>query len=147
MIDPPRPAAADGPVADPAAFVRRDGEGLCHLDLMAENIHCADCIRKIERGLLALPGVAAARVNLSLRRIAITWREGMVAPVALVEGGHPAGISRRALRSRHPRRDDQGGGSRASALPRRRRLRRRQYHAALRRGLGGQCRRYGCGDP
>ena len=52
MREPPGPVAAEGPMADPEAFVRRDGEGLCHLDLMAENIHCADCIRKIERGQL-----------------------------------------------------------------------------------------------
>jgi P-type Cu2+ transporter len=94
MTEPPRAAVSDGPIADPAAFIRRDSEGLCHLDLMAENIHCADCIRKIERSLLSLPGVTAARVNLSLRRIAVCWREGEVAPVALVEAvtrlGYPA---------------------------------------------------------
>jgi P-type Cu2+ transporter len=81
----PRVAAGDGPTADPAAFVRKDADGLCHLDLMAENIHCADCIRKIEGRLLAMPGVTAARVNLGARRVAIAWREGEVQPLALAE--------------------------------------------------------------
>lgn len=94
MTGPVQRGSADGPIADPAAFLRREADGLCHLDLMAENIHCADCIRKIEGCLRAMPGVAAARVNLGLRRIAIAWREGEVEPVALVEAvtrlGYPA---------------------------------------------------------
>ena len=94
MTGPVQRGSFDGPIADPAAFLRHEADGLCHLDLMAENIHCADCIRKIEGRLKAMPGVAAARVNLSLRRIAIAWREGEVEPVALVEAvtrlGYPA---------------------------------------------------------
>jgi Cu2+-exporting ATPase len=85
LSEPVQRGAPDGPVADPTAFVRRDADGLCHLDLMAENIHCADCMHKIESRLLSLPGVRAARVNLSLRRVAVTWREGEVAPLAVVE--------------------------------------------------------------
>jgi nitrogen fixation protein FixH/copper chaperone CopZ len=76
---------ADGAAADPAAFVRQDAEGVCRLDLMAENIHCADCIRKIEGRLLAMPGVTAARVNLGGKRIAVAWREGEVEPLAIAE--------------------------------------------------------------
>ncbi len=76
-----RPAYA--PVADPAAFVRRDGDGVCHLDLMAENIQCADCIRKIENRLRGMAGVVAARVNLGGRRIAVSWRDGEAEPLAL----------------------------------------------------------------
>src|SRR5262249_14790580 len=94
MTGPVQRGSADRRIADPAAFLRREADGLCHLDLMAENIHCADCIRKIEGRLRAMPGVAAARVNLGLRRIAVAWREGEVEPVALVEAvtrlGYPA---------------------------------------------------------
>jgi len=39
------------------------------LDLMVPDIRCAACMSAIERGLGALPGVASARVNLSLRRV------------------------------------------------------------------------------
>jgi Cu2+-exporting ATPase len=79
------PADPEAPVADPAAFLRRDSDGICRLDLMAENIHCADCIRKIEGALRAMPGVTEARVNLGARRIAVAWREGEVRPLALAE--------------------------------------------------------------
>jgi Cu2+-exporting ATPase len=74
-----------GPVADPSAFVRGGADGLSHLDLMAENIHCADCIRKIEGALTALPDVVTARVNLSHRRIAVAWRPGKIEPRLLAE--------------------------------------------------------------
>lgn len=38
-------------------------------DLTVDGMHCAACIAKIEAGLLAVPGVTAARVNLSSRRV------------------------------------------------------------------------------
>jgi len=79
------PTLASGPAVDPAAFVRRETDGICRLDLMAENIHCADCIRKIERALRAFPAVTMARVNLSGRRIGVAWRDGKVEPMRLVE--------------------------------------------------------------
>jgi len=84
-LDGARRVSADEPVADPAAFVRRDEDGVCRLDLMAENIHCADCIRKIEGRLRSMPGVVEARVNLGARRIALAWREGEAEPLALAE--------------------------------------------------------------
>jgi P-type Cu2+ transporter len=40
--------------------------------LSLPTIHCAGCISAVERGLNATPGVAAARVNLSLKRVAVT---------------------------------------------------------------------------
>ena len=79
------PTQVAGPAADPVAFVRREADGSCRLDLMAENLHCADCIRKIEGALRAFPAVTMARVNLSGRRIAVAWREGEVKPMRLVE--------------------------------------------------------------
>ena len=56
------------------------GDGLRQVDLAVPDMHCADCIRKIERGLAKLPGVAHARVNLSTRRASVKWR-GEVPPV------------------------------------------------------------------
>ncbi len=71
--------------ADPAAFVRTRTDGLKQLDLMAENIHCAACIHKIEKALRAFPGVSEARVNLSLRRIAIAWRGEAIDPLRFID--------------------------------------------------------------
>jgi len=43
-----------------------------HTLLTVPGMHCAGCMGKVERGLSALPGVTAARVNLSARTVAVT---------------------------------------------------------------------------
>lgn len=60
------PACATAPMAEAAA---QDA----HFDmaLSLPGIHCAGCIGKVERGLSTIPGVRAARVNLSLKRVSI----------------------------------------------------------------------------
>tara|TARA_R110000787_G_scaffold10415_7_gene35360 strand:- start:4243 stop:6540 length:2298 start_codon:yes stop_codon:yes gene_type:complete len=72
------------PAADPSAFVRIDDDGLAHLDLWVENLSCAACINLIETTLLGRPGVTKARVNLSTRRLAITWHPDVVNGMSLV---------------------------------------------------------------
>ncbi len=62
--------------ADPAAFVRRDAKGRDTLELLVRGAKCAGCIAKIEGGLLALPGLADARLNLSTARLTIAWKPG-----------------------------------------------------------------------
>ncbi|MFC0203575.1 heavy metal translocating P-type ATPase [Novosphingobium soli] len=52
----------------PAAPV---AETLSDTRLTVPGMRCAGCIGKIERGLAELPGVAAARVNFSARRVAV----------------------------------------------------------------------------
>ncbi len=63
-------AACPGCVAAPQAVANipaQAGEVTLHLP----SIHCAACIGTIERGLAAMPGVRAARVNLSRKRVVI----------------------------------------------------------------------------
>ncbi len=75
-----RPAAdpAAAPPADPAPYVRREPGGRAGLNLVVENIHCPACIRTIESTLQAIPGVCSARMNLTTRRLAVTWKAGGV---------------------------------------------------------------------
>ncbi len=97
--------------ADPTRYLREAGAGRKALNLMVGNLHCAGCIARIERTLLAEPGVTGARVNLSTRRLALEWLDGAVDPRRLMAEvialGYPvapfdpeavAGISGRADR-------------------------------------------------
>ena len=59
---------------------RNVADGLLQTDLSVPGIHCGGCIQKIENVLGALPGVEAARVNLSTKRVAIRWRAGAEVP-------------------------------------------------------------------
>ena len=46
-------------------------------------MHCAGCLRKIEKGLENLEFVDAARANLSTRRVTVSWRPDAASGVAL----------------------------------------------------------------
>ena len=81
-LAPPPDEQASRP--DPSAFARRDARGRDTLDLLVKGARCAGCIRKIEGGLLALPGVEDARLNLTTGRLAVTWRAGALAPIRIV---------------------------------------------------------------
>ena len=60
---------------DLSLFVKRDADGISHMDLAVEGVSCAGCIRKIENGLKQLPGVTEARLNFTNRRLAVGWRD------------------------------------------------------------------------
>lgn len=61
--------------AEEIRLASRDlGEGLFQADLSVPGVHCAGCIRKVESGLVRFPGVDHARVNLSTKRVSVTWR-------------------------------------------------------------------------
>ncbi|CAH1694155.1 Nitrogen fixation protein FixI [Hyphomicrobiales bacterium] len=53
---------------------RNLGEGLHQTDLSVPGVHCASCIRTVENGLMQLPGLEYARVNLSTKRATVKWR-------------------------------------------------------------------------
>jgi P-type Cu2+ transporter len=66
-------------------YVKRLSSGLSHIDLAVEGVSCAGCMSKIERGLLAIPDVTLARVNLTDRRVALEWKEGALDPARFVD--------------------------------------------------------------
>jgi len=55
-----------------AAIAREDGRSLSQTTLAVPGMRCSGCIAKIERGLTAIEGIEAARVNLSAKRVAIS---------------------------------------------------------------------------
>ncbi|MHC2409131.1 Cu2+-exporting ATPase [Bradyrhizobium diazoefficiens] len=66
-------------------YVRTAGEGIKHIDLAVEGVHCAGCMAKIERGLSAIPDVTLARVNLTDRRVALEWKAGTLDPGRFID--------------------------------------------------------------
>lgn len=60
-------------VRDFSIFVRPAEGGKSAMDLAVEGIHCAACMRAIEKGLATEPGIAGARVNLANRRVTVEW--------------------------------------------------------------------------
>ena len=106
-------AAAAGRTAsrDLSPFVVA-GDGLSRVELAVEGVRCAACMRAIEDGLGALPGIVKARLNFTDRRLAVEWRGG------LDLGSDPAkldalGFKRPSLRPEPPR--SCGGAVRRSA--------------------------------
>ena len=73
-------------ISDPSAFVVTDNDGTDHLHLLVENLHCAACIGKIEGYLKSQPAVIHARVNMSTRRLSISWAHGKADPAELMRG-------------------------------------------------------------
>jgi Cu2+-exporting ATPase len=53
------------------ALVPSPAQALSETRLTVPGIRCAGCIAKIERGLAGVPGVAAARVNFTAKRVAV----------------------------------------------------------------------------
>ena len=47
-----------------------------HVVFVAEGIHCAGCVRSIERAVGALAGVETVRVNSATARVSVDWRGG-----------------------------------------------------------------------
>ena len=62
------PACDAAPLAEALA---RSGPARGDIMLSVPAVHCAACIVAVERALNAAPGVHAARVNLSLRRVIV----------------------------------------------------------------------------
>ena len=69
---------------DPSAFVRHEEAGQDSLELLVRGATCAGCIGKIEGALRELPGVGAARLNLSTGRLRVTWRRDAIDAIDVV---------------------------------------------------------------
>ena len=82
------------PPADLRAFLKpRDGGG-ASLELLVPDIRCASCLGKVERTVAALPGVSAARVNLTRKHLTVDFSRGAADAgrviAALDQLGYPA---------------------------------------------------------
>jgi P-type Cu2+ transporter len=79
---------AKTPSPDYSSFIRPSEGRAETMEFAVEGIHCASCMGRIERAFAAEPGVAAARVNLTTKRMTVTWPAGAAKPdraLALLE--------------------------------------------------------------
>ncbi len=76
-------------------FVREVAPGRFHVDFLVPDMHCAGCIAAIERTLGKQPGVAAARANLTSRRVGVDFDAGAGSPDAMLETIEGLGYSAR----------------------------------------------------
>jgi len=65
---------------------------------VVSNIHCASCIRRIESGLGAMPGVSNVRVNLTTKRMAIDWDKARLSADDIVSRLKSMGFEARPFR-------------------------------------------------
>lgn len=66
-------------------FVKHGAAGTATMDLALEGVSCMGCVAKIERGLVTLPDIVKARVNLTERRLAVEWKDGKLDPARIVD--------------------------------------------------------------
>ena len=64
-----------GVQANLTPFVHEDKDGAKTMHMMVEGIHCANCIKNIERALKTFPELDMGRVNLSTKRLTVKWSE------------------------------------------------------------------------
>jgi Cu2+-exporting ATPase len=78
-----------------AAFppTEADTGALASVTLTVENMNCSGCMGKIERALMASPGVASARAHLAAKRVSVSFEHGRTAPEQLIAVLEDAGFS------------------------------------------------------
>ncbi len=72
---------------------RLDADATRRVGVRVSGMSCAACVRRVERVVAAVPGVAEVAVNLATERAAITTVAGFHAPIlakALTDAGYPA---------------------------------------------------------
>jgi len=87
------------------------------IELAVTGMSCASCVGRVERALAAVPGVAAARVNLATERAWVELGEE-VDPKALVEAIHGAGYEARPLEALVPEQEEARRETEARSLRR-----------------------------
>ncbi|HLH26237.1 MAG TPA: heavy metal translocating P-type ATPase [Chloroflexota bacterium] len=108
-LDPAAPASLEAlraAVAD-AGY----GVGLETVELPISGMTCASCVRRVERALAKVPGVASARVNLATERATVDLVPGLATPEALRRAVEAAGYGVGAAA------EPGAGGAPAAAAP------------------------------
>ncbi len=99
-------APGAGPASAPGEAARREsllagsrelGDGVVETHFAVPSVHCGGCIRAIEKAVGALPSVQGARVNLSTKRLAVTWRRAKADPQGVLAALERLGYEAHAI--------------------------------------------------
>ena len=92
------------PTATLAAAVERAGYAVPHdeAELRIEGMTCASCVGRVERALLAVPGVLAATVNLATEQAHLSRVRGTAGPAELMAAVQKAGYTAHLLNAESP---------------------------------------------
>ncbi|GAA5165513.1 heavy metal translocating P-type ATPase [Viridibacterium curvum] len=95
-------------IAAAVAAVERTGFGVPvgQADLAIEGMTCASCVARVEKALLAVPGVEAVDVNLATERAHIQYRalaDEQLLLAAVQRAGYAAGLAAQTLPAHAPR--------------------------------------------
>lgn len=75
----------------PSSFTIREKDGSYTLHLLVDGLHCPSCVAIIESALKKHPDVTHARLNLSTRRLKLTWTDNEKRGVFFIELLHSMG--------------------------------------------------------
>ena len=67
------------------------------LELAIEGMTCASCVKRVEKALTRVPGVAQAQVNLATERALVAYDPAAAQPDALVEAVVKMGYEARPI--------------------------------------------------
>jgi Cu2+-exporting ATPase len=103
---------------DAERWISSAGPGLKRIEFLVPQANRPEAMTQIETDLPALEGVESARVNLTGRRVAVIYREGVIEPQALIDRLGFLGYMARPFDPRETglTRDDREGGRLLRAL-------------------------------
>ncbi len=90
------PFVASAPAARDFSLFLRSADGAETAEFAVDGIHCAGCMARIESAFAKEPDVVSARVNLTEKRLKVSWRPGAGDPQKVIDRleslgfrGHP----------------------------------------------------------
>jgi Cu2+-exporting ATPase len=103
---------------DAERWISSAGPGLKRIEFLVPQANRPEAMAQIETDLPALDGVESARVNLTGRRVAVIYREGVIEPQALIDRLGVLGYMARPFDPRETglTKDDREGGKLLRAL-------------------------------
>ncbi|MEO0960958.1 MAG: heavy metal translocating P-type ATPase [Pseudomonadota bacterium] len=79
----------------PDSYVRALDDGGSVVNFVVDGVHCGGCVKRVERAVNGLEGVANGRLNLSTKRLTVVFEQALVRPREIVSAIVGAGYGAR----------------------------------------------------